>query len=74
MIITENIHPLTEERNYTIKIEQTDDIEATEIGECFKLQYPKDIAVITFAKIIQMDVGLLIVGLNLKNMKKNRNV
>lgn len=52
---------------YQIIISQKDDINAFEIAECFKSQYPKEMASISFARVIQVEVGLLLVGLRLKN-------
>ena len=67
MIITKYINPLTKERTYQISINWDEDIDAEEIVECFKEQYPKTKAVILFTKIRKLELGIMIVGLgNLK--------
>jgi len=65
MEIIENTDYLTNQKRYEIRIKQDDDLEAWEIAECFKEQYPKKIAIISFARIIKMSFGIILVGVNL---------
>ena len=73
MIITQNINPFIEQTTYDIKIEQNDDLNASEIAECFVKQYPKNMAVVSFAKIIKMELGMIIIGLNLKGIVNSKS-
>lgn len=66
-------NPLVEEKNYRILIDINDDLNAYEIAECFKSQYPKEKCVISFAKITKIEFGMVIVGLNLKGGLKLPN-
>ena len=70
MKITENTHPLTKQKSYNIIISQKDNIEAIEIVECFKKQYPNQLALISSAKVIKIEVTIFLVGLNLKQNNK----
>lgn len=54
------------EKSYHIKIEAEDNLEPLEIAECFKEQYPKEVCVISFARIVQVEMGIILVGLKLK--------
>ena len=60
MIITE--HNQFTGRSYNIFISPKDDLNGTEIAECFTHQHPKERAVISFSKITAVEVGLIIVG------------
>jgi len=65
---------ITEYKNWTgesyqIIIELEDNLNPIEIGECFTKQYPKEKVVIVFKKIMQIKIGILIVGLKLKQKK-----
>lgn len=73
MEIREFQNPLVEEKNYQILIDINDDLNAYEIAECFKNQYPKLKAVISFARIKELEFGMVIVGLNLKGGLKFPN-
>ena len=66
MEIKQNINPLTKTKSYQIQIEQNEDLNPLEIAECFKNQYPKSLALISYAKIVQIEIGFILVGLNLK--------
>ncbi len=68
--LTKKIHPLTERESYSITLKQEENIDPFEIAECFKKQYPKDFAVISFARIIKMELGMLFVGLKLGGKKR----
>lgn len=65
MKITTNKNALTGEVSYTIKIKLSDDIDAEELAKSFKEQYPKEAAVISFAKVTALEIGIIIVGLKL---------
>jgi hypothetical protein len=65
MEITE--HQNFTDKSYQIIIRENEDLNPLEIAESLKNQYPKERAVICFSeKIIQIKIGLLIVGLKLK--------
>lgn len=71
MKITE--HNNFTEKSYQIIIKANEELDPFEIVECFKSQYPKEKAVICFAKEkVILEVGILIVGLNLKWQKKKK--
>ncbi len=63
MKITKSINPLTEQETYSFTIKQEENLDAYEIAECFKKQYPKVRAVISFARITSVQLGLIFVGL-----------
>jgi len=69
MEIKENTHPLTKGKTYSIIIKQDDDVEPYDIAESFKKQYPKCLCALTFTKIKQIEIGILLIGLNLKGIK-----
>jgi hypothetical protein len=55
------------ETSYRIIIKEDENINAFDVAESFKAQYPKEKAVICFSeKKVEIKIGLLIVGLNLK--------
>lgn len=56
-------------KSYQIKIELGDDLETMEIAESFSQQFPKEKAVITNSKIVEIKMEMVFVGLNLKNFK-----
>lgn len=67
MKITE--HNTFSGRSYQICIKPEDNLEPWEIVKCFRKQYPKEKAVITFSKILikhEIQIGIIIVGLKLK--------
>lgn len=66
MEIREFENPIVQEKSYNIALDINDEIDAYELAECFKNQYPKGKCVISFAKITKIEVGMVIVGLNLK--------
>lgn len=70
MIFSSHINPLTEEETYQIFINKEDDVYAFEIAECFKKQFPKKLAVLSFSreKII-CEFGIILIGLNLGKLK-----
>jgi len=70
MEIIEIINWLTKEKSYNISINYAEDLDGNEIAECFQHQYPNIKAVISFAKIERLSIGMIIVGLNLKQRKK----
>ena len=53
---------LTKEKSYQIRIELGDDLEAVEIAECFKEQYPKNRCTILSTKATQLSFEVLIIG------------
>jgi len=69
MEIIENINGLTSEKTYQITIKPFEDINSQEIVECFKSQYPKQLAVILASKVTGVEVNMFIVGLNLKKKR-----
>lgn len=71
MEITE--HNNFTDKSYQIIIKANEELDPFEIAECFKLQYPKEKAVVCFAKEkIIFEFGILIVGLNLKWQKQKK--
>ena len=74
MEITKSINPMSKEESYHIALESNDKIEPYDLAESFTHQYPKTKAVLTYSKIIQMELGLLILGLNLKRMKNEKGI
>lgn len=69
MIIKEFEHPLERSKSYNITLHYAEDLDAWEIAECFKNQYPGIKCVIVFAKITAIEGGLIFVGLNLRGRK-----
>ena len=69
MEITESINGFTKEKSYQIIIKPFEDTDALEIAECFKSQYPKQLAVILASKVTGVEVNMFIVGLNLKKKR-----
>jgi len=69
MKIIEDINNFTKQKSYRIIIKQDEGIEAIEIAECFKRQYPRKIALISFAKVLEMELGMIFVGINFGGQK-----
>ena len=53
-------------KTYSIMIEQKDDLNEWDIAESFKEQYPNKICMVSFSRIVKVEVGMIIIGLNLK--------
>ncbi len=73
MEVKESYNGFTEKVSYTIQIKQEDDLDVWEIAECFKSQFPKEVCVITFARVVQVECGMLFVGLKLSKFTKSQN-
>lgn len=69
MKIIENINCFTKEVTYSIYIKQDDNIDPTELAECFKEQYPNEICIISFSRVVKVECGIILVGLNLGKRK-----
>lgn len=69
----ENKDYFTGKVSYTILIKQWEDLEPLEIAECFKEQYPKMLCVLSFSRIVKIEVGFLFIGLAMPKIK-NRTV
>jgi len=65
MKIKESVNGLTKEKTYTIFIRPEDDVNEFDIAQSFSKQYPKIKGVIAFSRIVQIECGIIIVGLNL---------
>ena len=75
MIIEEFEDYLTKKKKYNIKIEQTDNIDPTELAMSFQEQFT-EMAVITFSRVVKIEAGLIICNLKLRKEKskwKNKN-
>ncbi len=66
---TEHENKFLKTKNYEIKVNE---LNAFEIAECFKSQYPKEIGVIVFGEQVdsKINIGLLFVGINLGKFRK----
>ena len=69
MKIKQNINGFTKEISYHIILEIKDNLIPEEIATCFTYQYPNTKAVLTFTKIRQLEIGMYLLGLNLKGCK-----
>ncbi|MHA1880891.1 MAG: hypothetical protein ACTSYG_10895 [Candidatus Heimdallarchaeota archaeon] len=58
-------------KSYTIFINPEANLDPFEIAECFKHQYPKEKAVISFLKIQSVKIGLILVGFRLNKKKQS---
>lgn len=65
MKIQEYENYLSKEKTYQINIVLGDDLEASELAECFKLQYPNNKCVVMSAKATQIAFNVILVGLKL---------
>lgn len=63
MIINKHADWINED-SYNIYIEQDDDVNEFDLAESFKEQYPKVKCVISFSRVIQLEFGFIVLGLN----------
>jgi len=72
MKIIDNTNYFTREKDYSIFIHQEDDLEPLDITESFKKQYPDKRCVISFSRVVKVEVGFLIIGLPIPLKERKR--
>ncbi len=72
MEIKENKNPLTKEESYNIFIRQDDNLNEWDIVESFKYQYPNKLCSVAFSRIVAVECGFILIGLNIINKKRTK--
>ncbi|KKL09243.1 hypothetical protein LCGC14_2567790 [marine sediment metagenome] len=72
MEIKENKNPLTKEESYNIFIRQDDNLNEWDIVESFKEQYPNKLCSVAFSRVVAVECGIILIGLNIINKKRTK--